>query len=120
MPESFERRPVLEEDVINILNTKELDDPEVRGILDRYIDQCHADADAEAAADPQSCVASNRANINAEIRLAKLYMRTDWYIDLAVVSLEDALLAAQQNEDTKDLVNIIEGLLSEINDRSEY
>lgn len=111
---SFENIPLSEEAVIEVLNSSGIEDPETREILEKYIDQCHTEADAEAAADPENPIASNRANIKADIRIAILYSKTEKYKNQAAESLVDALIAASQNDSTLDLVQEIEMLLSRL------
>ncbi len=111
-PQSPEQ--ITEEVVIEALNTKGIEDPETKELLGKYVDQCHAEADAEALADPESHDASNRANIKADIKIAMLYSKTDRYKDQALQSLEDVRLAASQNDSTKDLVEQIEALEKEL------
>lgn len=112
MSESFEKIPVSEEVVIEVLNTRGVEDPEARELLGKYVDQCHAEADAEAAADPESAEASNRANIKAEIKIALLYSKTDKYKEQARGALEESLMAASQDPSTQDLAEQIENLLN--------
>ncbi|OHA62194.1 MAG: hypothetical protein A2556_01030 [Candidatus Vogelbacteria bacterium RIFOXYD2_FULL_44_9] len=107
---SFENSPVSEQEVVKILNSKGLEDNEARELLVRYVDQCHVEADTEASADPESSITSNRANIKAEIKIAILYSKTENYRDLAISSLEEALMAAVQDPSTQDLAEQIKGL----------
>ncbi len=112
-PSSPER--ITEEAVIEALNTKGVENQEAREMLEKFVDQCHTEADAEAAADPENPDASNRANIKADIKIAILYSRTEKYKESARESLEDAYWAASQGESTKDLVERIEALRKDLN-----
>ncbi len=103
--------PISKEQVVNLLNIREINDPEAVELMMKYIDQCHAEADAEALADPGNFITSNRANIKAEIKIARLYLETQKYKEQAKKSLEDARLAASQSDSTQDLVAEIEQLL---------
>lgn len=105
---------IREEVVIEALNTKGAESQEARELLEKYVDQCHAEADAEAAGDPENPEASNRANIKADIKIAVLYSKTEKYKDSARESLKDAYWAASQNESTKDLVEQIEALMNDL------
>ncbi len=116
MSESFENIPVSEQQLIEALNTKGAEDPEAKELLKGYVDQCHAEADREAAADPKSSDVSNRANIKADIKIVSLYSKTEKYKDYARESLEETLVAASQDESTEDLaeeiIRLIENLES--------
>jgi len=114
MSESFEKIPVSEAVVIEALNSKGVEDTETRELLGKYVDQCHAEADMEAAADPESSIASNRANIKAEIKIAVLYSKTDNYKEQARDALEEVYMAASQDESTQDLAQEIGDLLSRV------
>ena len=105
---------IREEDVVEALNTKGIDDQEAREMLEKYADQCHAEADAEVATDPESPETSNRANIKAEIKIAILYSKTEGYRNQARESLEDAHLAASQSESTQDLAVEIKSLIKSL------
>jgi hypothetical protein len=105
---------ISEQEVIEALNTKGLEDPEAKEMLGIYVDKCHAEADAEAASDPEIPEASNRANIKAEIKIATLYSKTEKYKDIARESLEEIYMAASQLESTQDLASEIELLLANL------
>ena len=111
-PQSPER--ITEEVLIEGLNTKGIEDQETRELLEKYVDQCHAEADAEALADPENPEASNRANIKADVKIATLYSKTDKYKDQARESLEDARWATSQNDSTQDLVKQIDALINDL------
>lgn len=113
MPESFEGMPISEQVVIEALNSYEIGDPRALELLGKFVDQCHVDADREADADQGNPVASNRANIKAEIRIARLYLKTEKYREEAIGSLEEAHNAASQDDSTQDLALEIEELFSE-------
>ena len=101
---------ITQEAVIESLNTKGIEDQEARDLLEKYVDQFHTEADAEAVSDPENPRASNRAKIKADIKIATLYAKTIRYKDQARESLEDAYWAASQNESTKDLIEEIDSL----------
>ncbi|OHA23632.1 MAG: hypothetical protein A3G52_02685 [Candidatus Taylorbacteria bacterium RIFCSPLOWO2_12_FULL_43_20] len=114
MPESFnlfEDSPDLSREVIDRLNAVGIEDAQTLEMVNKYVDLCHAEANEEAAADPQSAEVSNRANIKAEIRIARLFLATLNYKDRAKEILQDVLEAAYQNESTLDLASEIETLL---------
>ncbi|MFA6251105.1 MAG: hypothetical protein WC603_00535 [Candidatus Paceibacterota bacterium] len=102
---------VNEQQVIDALRDKGIDDVETKELLIKYIDQCHSEADREAVADP---TLSNHANIKAEIKIAELYSKTQ-YKDYALESLSEIYQNAGQNESTKDLVEQIRQLIDELN-----
>lgn len=97
--------------VIESLNRLGIEDPESKELLGKYADQCQVEAESEVASDPENPVVSNRANIKADIKLARLYVQTEKYRDQTKESLDELLLAALQNESTLDLAQEIEGLL---------
>lgn len=116
MNESYKHpEGVTEQQVIEALNTKGVEDAEARALLEKYVDQCHAEADMEAATDPSNPEASNRANIKADIKIAILYSKTEKYLGQALGSLDDALRAALQNESTHDLAEQINLLFDSLN-----
>ena len=92
-----------EEDVADALDKHGVEHPDTRELLDKYARQCEAEADAEAAADPENPVASNRANIKTAIKMATLYPKTRNYKQQALEMLEEAYQMASQNESTADL-----------------
>ncbi len=114
MSESFEQLPISEEVVIEALNTRGVEDPEAKELLDKYVNRCQTEAKAEVAADPESPVVSNRAPIKAAIKIAILYSKTERYRDYGRESLQEVLLVASQDDSTQDLVQEIEHLLSEL------
>ncbi len=100
-----------EEAVIEALDAHTLNAPEALEILGKYADQCHAEADREAQADPDSALASNRANLKAEIKIAQVGLKSREYKSLAIESLEQTLMAASQDEATEDLAEQITSIL---------
>jgi hypothetical protein len=114
-PKFPEMPPVTEDEVIDALNAGGVEDPDARVLLERYTDQCQAEADAEAARGAGDPVASLRANILCAVKLTRLYSRTERYTLVAREELEDALLTASQNESTRDLAREIENLIKAMN-----
>jgi hypothetical protein len=109
MKESFESSEnINEQEVIDALDTKGIEDAETRELVEKFVDRCHAEADAQAVAEHDSKEISNRANILADIKIALLYSKTKKYKEQALESLEDARLAATQSVDTSDLVDQID------------
>ena len=114
MKNSFESPgeiPLTAEGVAQILDAHELNAPEDIEALGRYADQCHAEADAEAQADPESAIASNRANLKAEIKIALIYIKSKEYKSIGLESLEETLIAASQDGTTADLAEQITSIL---------
>jgi len=103
-----------EQEVVNVLDSKGIEDPEVKALLEKYVDQCQAESNAEAKSDPENPEASNRANIKAQIKIAILLSKTEKYKTEAKESFEDAYNAASQNESTHDLAEQIDSLISEL------
>jgi len=101
-----------EEEVIEVLDSREFNSPEAITIFGRYADQCHVEADRKADADRNNPVSSNRANIEAEIKIALVMLKSSRYKSEGIESLEETLIAAKQSETTVDLVEEIETILS--------
>lgn len=109
--ESFETPPLTGEAVVEILDAHEPGSLEAMEAIGKYADQCHVEADAEAAADPENPAASNRANIKAEIKIALVCMKSEKHKEAARESLEQTLLAASQDDSTADLAEQIRDIL---------
>lgn len=101
---------VTEQDVIEALNGTGIENPETKDLLTKYVDQCHAEADLKAQANPDL---SNQANIEAELKIVELYSKTK-YKDYAYDSLMSLYEASIQNDLTKDLVERINLLLKSL------
>jgi hypothetical protein len=110
--ESPENSKISEAEIIEALNAKGLEDVEVKALLDKYISQCQLEADAKYAANP-TAETSNRANLEAAIKIATLYSKTDKYKDLGRAGLEEAREAVFQDPATQDLMEQINSLMSE-------
>lgn len=104
---------ISEEYLINMLDSSDIDSPWAIEALTKYIDQCHAEADLEAAEDPGSFIASNRANIKADIKVGILLTKTEKYKDRGMEMLRDAFFTVGQHESTADLADLIKQGLSE-------
>ncbi|MFA6514947.1 MAG: hypothetical protein WCT42_01625 [Candidatus Paceibacterota bacterium] len=113
MIESFKSpEGVTEQQVIDALNTKGIEDPETKALLLEYVDHCHDDADKEARDNPEL---SNRINLLTEIKIALLYSKTEKYKEYAIESLEDIYTAASQDDLTRDLAEQIGVLINKFN-----
>lgn len=113
MIESYKQPKLInEQELVNLLNLNGIEDKTAKAILEKFVDQCHHEADAEVAADPKNPEKSNRANIKAEIKIAILYSKTERYKEQARESFEDAYTAASQNDSTYDLAEQIEALVN--------
>ena len=110
--ESKNNIPILEQEVVLILDTCNVGAPEAITMLGKYVDQCHGDANEESMSNKGSAPVSNRANIKAEIKIATVYLKSQKYKEQGIESLEEALLAASQSEATADLAEQIQLLLS--------
>lgn len=108
--ESPENSKISEAEVVEALNVKGLEDPEAKALLEKYIDECQAEADAQYAANP-TAETSNQANLEAAIKIATLYSKTDGYKDLGREGLAEAREAAFQDPATQDLVEQIDLLM---------
>ena len=97
--------------IIDALNSKGVEDPETKELLDKYVAGCQVEADMETAESPENQEVSNRANIKAQIKIATLLTKTRYKTE-ALESLNDAYWAASQNESTKDLAEQINALIS--------
>ena len=116
MSNSFESLniPLTEQEVIQVLEARELNSPESLEIISKYADQCHLEADIEARANPGSAETSNRANIKAEIKIASAALKVKKYKTQVAESLEQTLLAASQSETTADLAEQIQSILNDL------
>ncbi len=113
--EGFKQPEIISEEyVISELNSKGIEDAETKRLLEKYVDQCNTEADAEASADPENPEASNRANIKSQIKIAVLYSKTEKYKAEALESLGDAYNAASQQSSTQDLAKHIDGLIANL------
>lgn len=101
---------VTEQDVIEALNNTGIENKEVKDLFVQYSDQCHAEAELKASIDPNL---SNRANIEAELKIAELYFKTK-HKDYDYDSLKYLKESAIQNDSTKDLVERINILLNSL------
>jgi len=101
---------IKEQEVVDALNNDGMENPETKDLLTKYADQCHAEADIKALANPNL---SNQANIEAELKIVELYSKTK-YKDYAYDSLMSLYEAAIQNNLTKDLVERINLLLNSL------
>jgi hypothetical protein len=110
-PEGLE---VSEEQVIETLRTKGMEDPEAQELLGKFVDQVHAEADKEALADPTNADASNRANIQAQIRIISVYSHVEALKGDALEALTEVLIAAMQDESTKDLMGQTVDLIAKL------
>jgi hypothetical protein len=112
MIESYKHPEVInEQELIGLLNLRGVEDQATKAILEKFVDQCHHEADAEVAAAPGNLEISNRANIKADIKIAILYSKTERYKNQARESFEDTYTAASQNDSTYDLAEQIEALI---------
>lgn len=118
MMESFEspKEILNKETLVELLDAKGPKDPETIAFFRKYIEQCHTEADAKAAANPESAEASNRANIAAIMKAALVYLETVNHKKLARPDLEDVLLAASQRDSTSDLAERARALLEDLGD----
>ena len=111
---TIEKNIILEQEVIDLLNLKGVEDPETKGLLEKYVDQCHSEADAEVLSSPDTPGISNRSNIKADIKIASLYFKTERYKDYGKEALGEAYEAAIQNDSTLDLADEINRLIHDI------
>ena len=116
MNNTFERfeSPLTEEKLVETLDALEPGSPEARELIGRYADQCHEEADREAAADPENPQASNRANIKAEMKIGLACLKSSRYAESARDSLWQTLEMAIQDENTADLALEIRKVLGDI------
>jgi hypothetical protein len=105
---------VTEQEVIDILDSKGIEALESAQVLGRFVDSCMAEADREAAEDPDNPVVSNRANIKVQIKMGVLFSKTKNYKREALYYFEDALMAASQDDSTEDLAKNIEDLIMKV------
>jgi hypothetical protein len=105
---------ITEEAVILALDTNGIENAEAKALLVKYIEQCQAEADAEAAASPGNPEVSHRVNIVALVKIAALYASTKHYKNEALDALTEALFAACQDSSTDYLGDIIEQAIDEI------
>jgi len=110
--ESPERN--VEQEVIEVLRTKGIEDPEAQELLGEFVDQVYAEADVEAEADSQNPDASHRANIKAQIRVIGLYSQVETLKRQARESLLEVRMMAMQSDSTKDLAEQVENLLDSL------
>ena len=106
---------ITEQEVVEALDSRGIEDLEVRALLEKYIDQCSREADLEVQSDPDNPKTPNRANIKAQIKIAILLSKTKNYRDEALESFNDVLNAASQDESTQDLFDEINLLIIENN-----
>ena len=99
---------ITEQEVVEALKSKGIENQEAKDLLIRYTDQCHSESNTEAMTNPDF---SNRANIKAEIKIAELYLKTQ-YKDYAIESLNEIYQNAGQSELTKDLAVQINSLIN--------
>ncbi|MEI6238242.1 MAG: hypothetical protein WCP15_01750, partial [bacterium] len=97
----------LEQETLDILNANEIGSLEAKGALNRYVDECHREADAEAQSNPESEIVSNRANIKAEIKIGALLIKSEKYRAVGIESLEQTLMATGHDDTTADLAEQI-------------
>ncbi|MFZ2523499.1 MAG: hypothetical protein WAW92_03905 [Minisyncoccia bacterium] len=106
--EEFKVPERISEDVlVDIINTKGIEHVDTIEEVRKYYEQCENEANILAVADYESRVASNRANIGAQISMGRLFAKTK-YRNEAFGYFEDARVAASQDEHTKDLATIAE------------
>ena len=110
-PVSMEGQPVSEGWVIEILNNFEVDSPQAIEAVQKYIDQCHTEADIDAAENGGDAVANNRANIKAEIKIATMFCKTQKYKQYGINNLSVAYMNAKENDVTADLAVDAESLI---------
>lgn len=98
---------ITRESVIEALKTRGHEDEETLELLRSYVDSLHAEAEA---------VNTNRANIEAELSIAKLYGEAGFPAELAKASLEDVVWTIQNdyNHDHSDLLEEAYRLLDEL------
>lgn len=106
---------VTEQEIIEALNAKGIEDTGTVELLAKFVNQCQAEANAEAAADPENPEVTNRANIEADIKIARMYLKTERYKEQASQSLRDSRVAAFQTDSTQDLIEEIDALIDELN-----
>jgi hypothetical protein len=101
------------QELTNILETKGIEDPGAKKMLDRYAEQCEKEADAKA--DPDDPVATNHSRIECVIKLATIYLKTEKYRNYGRESLEQIFMNEGGGELTSDLADQIVRLLAEYN-----
>lgn len=104
MSEQFDSpENISEQEVLELLDTRGLEDEEVRMKLNCYAERCEAEANAQAAADPENLEVSNYANILCQFRLASLYLKSRRYFKEGVRAMMETQMAASYAESTKDI-----------------
>lgn len=94
---------ISEQELINLLDMNGIENEETKRHLLKFVDECHHFANIEAAAVPDSKLVSNRANLNAEMKIAFLYSHTTRYHEEAIEAFWSVYDAASENEETHDI-----------------
>jgi hypothetical protein len=104
----------VEEGLLLEINSLEKDSQEVREKFTAYADMCHEEAEMIAQSAPGDRVASLRANIQAEMKIAMLYLGTTHYREYGIESLIEQLYLAEHEEVTYDLADQIQEILGTV------
>ncbi len=102
------------EELVRFIDSVDTTGPEAERLIGRFVDQCFNEAEALAQKDPDNPVTSNRANIRAQITIAIALNRSEIYRAVALSWLQDARLAASQDDSTSDLRPRIESAIRKI------
>ncbi len=104
---SLEDFGALEGMVVEALSANGVDHEPTKILLQKYVDRVHAEVDQEVKSNPDDLDLPNRANIKAEIKIAKVCLDSAREKARGISALEEALLMAGQSVKTEDLAEQI-------------
>jgi hypothetical protein len=120
MSEQFDSpENISEQEVLELLDTRGLEDEEGRMRLNRYAERWEWGANEWAAADPENPEASNYANVSCQFKMACLYLKSKRYFEEGVRAMMETQMAASYAESTKDIFAKTQKILQMIWDAND-
>lgn len=102
---------ISEQEVVEILNARGVEDSEAKAKLSKYAEQCERESEMESDSEPENEKVSNRARIKCVIKMSTVYLKTENYKEYGRESLEELLMNEGGGESTSDLADEIVSLL---------
>lgn len=107
--------PVTEQEVMDALDAKGLEDPETSELYARYVEQCWVEAKAKGDAARGDKDVSNKASIEADLQIVSMLAKTKNYRGHARELLEDTYRMAEQQAASLDLEGKVRFLYTRLN-----
>jgi HPt (histidine-containing phosphotransfer) domain-containing protein len=101
---------ILEEQVVKALKSDASGSG--RELLQQYAAQCEQEANTKVASDPNDPRLPNRANLESDFKIARVYAQVPGLKTEALEALEDLRLAASQQDSTLYLIPEIDALIA--------